>query len=153
VLTAGSGHDDSRFDTDHNSTARLAGIAWPLGSAFGNRPTGVQEYVGRVSHTTKLWFAVHENSLIVDRETGRHRLKGVFRIATIDTGDNRAVAAFTDGDLMERFLEALGNPEMVPLVTRTPEKLLELLENLRESGCDLVAFDHVPSFDPASNRP
>jgi hypothetical protein len=46
VLPAKSGH---RFDTGHNSTARLAGIAWPLGSAFGNRPTGVQEDVGRVS--------------------------------------------------------------------------------------------------------
>ena len=96
-------------------------------------------------YTTKLWFAVQENSLIVDRETGRHSLKAVFRIATIDSGGNRAVAAFTDEDLMERFVEALGNPEMVPLVTHTPETLLELLENLRESGCDLVAFDPVPT--------
>ena len=33
-------------------------------------------------YTTKLWFAVHENSLIVDRETGRRRLKRVFRKAS-----------------------------------------------------------------------
>ena len=95
-------------------------------------------------YTTKLWFAVHENSLILDRETRRHRLKGVFRIATIDTGGEQAVAAFTDEDLMERFLEALGEPEMVQLVTRTPQALLELLENLRESGYALVGFDPVP---------
>jgi hypothetical protein len=49
VLTAGSGHDASRLDTGHNSTARLAGIAWPLGSAIGNRPRGVQEHAGNVS--------------------------------------------------------------------------------------------------------
>jgi hypothetical protein len=83
--------------------------------------------------------------LIVDRKTGRRRLKGVFRIASLDTGGKQAVAAFTDEDLVERFLEALGDPEMVPLATRTPEALLELLENLRESGCALVAFDPVPT--------
>jgi len=54
-------------------------------------------------YTTKLWFAVHENSLIVDRETGRQRLKGVFRIASFDTGGKQAVAAFTDEDLVALF--------------------------------------------------
>ena len=95
-------------------------------------------------YTTKLWFAVHENSLIVDRETGRRRLKRVFRIATLATRGKKAVAAFTDEDLAERFLETLGDPEMVPLATRTLEALLELLEYLRMSGYALVAFDPVP---------
>ena len=64
-------------------------------------------------YTTKLWFAVHENSLILDRETGRRKLKPIFRIATLDMRGKKAVAAFTDEDLAERFLETLGDPEMV----------------------------------------
>jgi hypothetical protein len=95
-------------------------------------------------YTTKLWFAVHESSVITDDETGRRRLKGAFRIATLETGGQKAVAAFTDEDLVERFLEALGDPEMVPLATQTPEALLELLDNLEKSGYSLVAFDPVP---------
>ena len=34
-------------------------------------------------YTTKLWFAVHETSVIADDKTGRRRLNDVFRIATI----------------------------------------------------------------------
>jgi hypothetical protein len=33
---------------------------------------------------------------------------------------------------------------MVPLATRTPEALLELLDNLEKSGYSLVAFDPIP---------
>jgi hypothetical protein len=95
-------------------------------------------------YTTKLWFAVHESSVAADFETGRRRLKDVFHIATLETGGQKAVAAFTDEDLAERFLEALGDPEMVPLTTGTPATLIELLENLRRSGYALIAFDPVP---------
>ena len=95
-------------------------------------------------YTTKLWFAVRESSVIEDNETGRRRLKDVFHIATIDTRGKKAVAAFTDEDLAERFLEALGDPEMVCFATRTPDALIELLENLQRSGYSLVAFDPMP---------
>jgi hypothetical protein len=95
-------------------------------------------------YTTKLWFAVHETSVIADDETGRRRLSDVFRIATIHKRGQNAVAAFTDEDLVERFLQTLGDPEMIPLATRTPDALLELLENVRSSGCSLVAFDPIP---------
>jgi hypothetical protein len=96
-------------------------------------------------YTTKLWFAVHERSVFTADETGRRRLKDVFRIATLEQGGKKAVATFTDEDLAERFLEALDDPEMVPLATRTPDALIELLENLRRSGYALVAFDPVPN--------
>jgi hypothetical protein len=95
-------------------------------------------------YTTKLWFAVHESSVITDDEFGGRRLKDVFRIATLEKGGKKAVAAFTDEDVAERFLEALGDPEMIPLATRTPTALLELLQNLKRSGYTLVAFDPLP---------
>ena len=95
-------------------------------------------------YTTRLWFAVHESSVVTDDKTGQRRLKDVFRIATLDTGGKRAVAAFTDEDLAERFLEALGDPEMIPLATRTPTALLGLLENLKRLGYAMVAFDPIP---------
>ena len=95
-------------------------------------------------YTTKLWFAVHESSVILDDATGRPHLNDVFRIATIQTGGAHAVAAFTDQDLAERFLQSLGDPDMVLLATRTPDMLIELLENVRSSGCVLVAFDPIP---------
>jgi hypothetical protein len=101
-------------------------------------------------YTTKLWFAVHENSVLTDDETGRRQLKNEFRIATLETGGPKAVVAFTDEDLAERFLEALGDPEMVPPATGTPDALIELLENLRRAGYALIAFDPVlkPVFVP-----
>jgi hypothetical protein len=95
-------------------------------------------------YTTRLWFAVHESSVVTDDETGQRRLKDEFRIATLDTGGKKAVAAFTDEDLVERFLEALGDPEMISLATRTPTALLELLQNLKRSGFTFVAFDPFP---------
>jgi hypothetical protein len=63
---------------------------------------------------------------------------------TLETAGKKAVAAFTDEDLAERFLEALGDPEMIPFATRTPTALLELLQNLKRSGYTLVAFDPFP---------
>src|SRR5262249_39195806 len=88
-----------------------------------------------------------------DEGTGRRRLKEVFRIATLDTGGQKAVAAFTDKDLAERFLETLYDPEMVPLATRTPDNLIELLESLRKSSYALVAFDPVPHSEGDGNHP
>jgi hypothetical protein len=54
------------------------------------------------------------------------------------------VAAFTDEDLAERFLQALGDPEMVLLPTRTPDMLIELLEDVQSAGYVRVAFDPCP---------
>jgi hypothetical protein len=95
-------------------------------------------------YTTMLWFAVHARSVTRDEDTGRRRLNEVFRIATIQAGGLQAVAAFTDEDLAERFLQTLGDPEMVLLATRTPDMLIELLESMQGAGYVLVAFDPCP---------
>jgi hypothetical protein len=95
-------------------------------------------------YSTKLWFAVHASSMIRDHATGRRCLDDVFRIATIRAGGLQAVVAFTDQDLAERFLQSLGDQEMVLLATRTPDMLIELLESMQDAGYVLVAFDPSP---------
>src|SRR5690349_12077699 len=51
------------------------------------------------------------------------------------------LAVFTDADLAERFITALGRPDVKPLALRNPKAVLDVAEHFQKAGVQHVAID------------